>query len=134
MVIGGLLGSWTCRLSAVPLPSWLILSIAFTVLPSNLLMVFTVLILPRLNTPPTPEPASAAEAVPSVSAAATANTVNFLLEKRARRTVLKGLLCWFISSSFPHRPHDVLLPDRLRPFRGFRAGGQLCLLISLSWQ
>jgi hypothetical protein len=61
-------------------------------------MAFTELLTPRLNTPPMPEPASAAEAEPNVSAITTANTVNFLLEKRARRTVfIMVLLSWLLS-------------------------------------
>jgi hypothetical protein len=47
---------------------------------------------PRMKLPPLAP--SAAEAVPSVSAAATASTVNLPLENRARSIVLMGLLSW----------------------------------------
>src|SRR5215208_3792736 len=86
--MGGLPAS-TCRFSAVAAGSVELLSMSRLVpvtLPTSLVMAFTVLTLPRLNTPPTPEPAMAVVAVSSVRAPTTANRVNFLLRRRALRT------------------------------------------------
>jgi hypothetical protein len=73
--IGGLFGS-TCKSNAVAAALVELLSIwrlGPATLPVNLVKALTVLVTPRLKTPPTPVPASAMEATPKIKASTSAN-------------------------------------------------------------